>query len=171
MLFALAITLVSLHEPAPPCADVPLVERTVTVHVKPWADVYVDGALVARTTKRAHLSLPVGEHVITFRNPAALDEARAVVVPSSGPAPHVHVELARKPAELRVHTSPPDADVEVCTRGSPDRPMHVPLMDSPATIEVRVSRRGFSTVTRTVEVEAGRPVRVNVQLAPNDVAD
>ncbi len=177
MLFVVLTSLVAMNEPAPSCAQLDAhtapVERTVTVHVKPWADVFVDGALVARTAKRAHLSLAVGEHVIVFRNPAALEEARTIVVPSMGATPQLHVELNRRPAHMTVNSNVADAEVEVClphidADATRERPITLPLMDSPATVEVRVSRRGFSTVTRRIEVEAGRPVRVDVHLAPDD---
>src|SRR5690348_16027875 len=97
MLFAVLTSLVAMNEPAPACAQldahaVPS-ERTVTVFVKPWADEFVDGELVARTARRARLSLSVGEHIIVFRNPAALEEARTVVVASEGSPPLLHVEL------------------------------------------------------------------------------
>jgi hypothetical protein len=172
MLFVVLTSLVAMNEPTPACAqrDAPAapVERAVTVFVKPWADVFVDDKLVARGVRYTEIKLPVGEHVIVFGNPGAYDEKRTVFVPSTGDAPDVFVELKRRPSELRVHSNVGEADVEVCTRATTDRPIHVPVMDSPATVEVRVSRRGYSTVTRTIDVAAGRPVRVDVHLAPND---
>lgn len=174
MLFTVLTSLVAMHEPAPPCADVPSrtdaapLERPVRVSVRPWADVFVDGKLVARGVRIAELRLPVGEHVVVFGNPGAYDEKRTVVVSSAGELAPIRVELKRRPVEMRVHSNVADADVEVCARGAPDAPIHVPVMDSPATVEVRVSRAGFSTVTRTVRIDAGRPVRVDVHLAPAD---
>lgn len=185
-LLPLWVGLVGAHAAPPACADgdggdgvdgvdegVEVQARMVSVHVKPWADVFVDGALVEKGARRVFLPLTVGEHIIVFRNPAALEEARRVVIPpasSQAAVPPLLVELTRRPAHVTVESNVLDADVEVCgpktsVAASGERPIPVPLMDSPATIEVRVSRRGFSTVTRRVEVEAGKPVRVNVHLA------
>lgn len=179
MLFAVLTMLVAVHEPVPACDDAAAsapVVRTVRVHAIPWADLFVDDKLERRFVRFIELTLPVGEHVLVFGNPAAYDEKRVITVPSTGPIPPVQVELRRRPtpmAAMTVSSNVEDADVEVClppvtTEATRAKPIEVPLMDSPATVEVRVSRRGFSTVTKRVEVEAGQPVRVNVHLARDD---
>lgn len=156
--------------PAGAC-DVVQPMRTVSVHVSPWADIVVDGELVARGVMRVDLALAVGPHVIELHNAAAVDASRIVLVPADGPAPTLDVTLARKPAGVRVNSNVDDAAVSVCgpparaaeTRAQPIL-VHVPASD--AVVEVRVSRPGYSTVLRRVELQPGRAVTVDVALAP-----
>ena len=86
---------------SPPCGDV-VAKRILTVHVKPWADVYVDGALAARGARTAELAVAPGAHVVSFKNPRARDLASTVVVPGAGPVPAVDVELERRPERVVV---------------------------------------------------------------------
>ena len=88
-------------------------KRRVDVHVSPWADVEVDGVVVARGRKATHLELAVGPHALRFVNPAAREVERVVVVPADGPAPDVVVTLEPKPTVVVVRGRRAHVDLDV----------------------------------------------------------
>jgi hypothetical protein len=55
----------------------------ISVNAMPWADVLVDGN-PAGQTPLANLSLPIGEHQITFRHPQLGEQRQTAVVKSEG---------------------------------------------------------------------------------------
>ena len=52
----------------------------VTLRVKPWADILVDGRIVATSSKKVDVELAVGTHILTFRNPAAKDVEQPIEI-------------------------------------------------------------------------------------------
>ena len=55
----------------------------VTIDASPWADVSVDGKAIGRTPL-GPLPLPLGEHQITFSNPAGSSDRQRVAIKSDG---------------------------------------------------------------------------------------
>jgi hypothetical protein len=88
-------------------------KRAVEVRVSPWADVIVDGAVVAKGAMHAKVELAPGPHSVQFRNPFARDVDRVVVVPAEGPVPDVAAVLEKKPDVVVVHGSRARVDVDV----------------------------------------------------------
>jgi serine/threonine-protein kinase len=66
--------------------------------VEPWAEVYVDGELVATTPTAASIALSPGRHYIKYKNPYFHEKKQEVVV-KPGETETLKVELARRDAE------------------------------------------------------------------------
>ena len=65
----------------------------VSINALPWAQVWIDGNLVGETPL-ANLSVPVGEHQITFRHPQ-LGERTETTTIKSGVATRISATLGR----------------------------------------------------------------------------
>jgi hypothetical protein len=110
-MIALALLLVAVDPNCDPHAQ----KRAVEVRVSPWADVIVDGAVVAKGAMHAHVELAPGPHSVQFRNPFARDVDRVVVVPADGPVPDVAAVLEKKPDVVVAHGSHAHVVVDVRT--------------------------------------------------------
>ena len=53
----------------------------VSINAVPWAQVWIDGAPIGETPL-ANLSVPVGQHEITFRHPQLGERRQALIVKS-----------------------------------------------------------------------------------------
>jgi hypothetical protein len=52
----------------------------IEVVADPWADVYVDGELVATTPTSARIALPPGKHYVKYKNPYFQEQTAEIVV-------------------------------------------------------------------------------------------
>lgn len=81
-------------------------EARVRVLAHPWADVYVDGALVDTTPIGRPLTLAPGRHELVFKHPHAKDELRTLEL-APGAAITVEVEMSiPEPVDAGVDGSP-----------------------------------------------------------------
>jgi hypothetical protein len=62
---------------APPSA-------AVSINVRPWADVFVDGGLMGQTPL-SNISLAIGQHQVTFRHPQLGERRQTITVTTAGP--------------------------------------------------------------------------------------
>jgi serine/threonine-protein kinase len=147
----------------------------VTFRVKPWADVEVDGTVIARNTLSFEAKLAPGPHVVVFRNPRAKEHEVRFTVPVGGPPPVVTAQLEPRPALLVVHSNVADAFVDVGGQvGKPasdteSRPLVVALDESKASREVFVYKRGYSAYRKRHVFLAGETLSLNVVLEPDAV--
>jgi hypothetical protein len=145
----------------------------VTFRINPWADVVIDGMLVARGQQVFAAALALGPHVVVFRNPRAKDHEVRLDVAASGPDPVVTVRLEPRPALLAVRASQPDALVDVGGVGGVPaqdtmaRPLVVPLEQSRQEHEVFLYKRGFVAYRRRHVFTAGETLRLDVVLEPD----
>jgi hypothetical protein len=65
--------------------SLPHPEGRLSINASPWADVWIDNTHVGETPL-ANLSIPIGEHEVTFRHPAFGEQRRTVVVRFDSPA-------------------------------------------------------------------------------------
>ncbi|MFI5307198.1 MAG: protein kinase, partial [Polyangiales bacterium] len=82
-------------------SDAPLLPHNagyIEVVVDPWADVYVDGELVATTPTSARIPLPPGKHYVKYKNPYFQEQAAEVFV-HPGKTVHLSARLAAKPPQ------------------------------------------------------------------------
>ncbi|MDP2343772.1 MAG: hypothetical protein Q8O67_22630 [Deltaproteobacteria bacterium] len=152
-----------------PVCDESVEERTVSVRVRPWADVFVDGRSAARAVVSIDLALSPGAHVLTFRNPAAIEVHRVIIVPTCDEIAEVAVELVRRPALLSVKSNVPDAELAVCgprvfVRTTEREPIHVSMPADAADTDVLVARTGYAPVVKRVKLHSGRRTRIAVRL-------
>jgi serine/threonine-protein kinase len=64
-------------------SDAPIVPRNagyVEIVVEPWADVYIDGELVATTPTSDRIALPPGHHYVKYKNPFFQEQATEIFV-------------------------------------------------------------------------------------------
>jgi serine/threonine-protein kinase len=79
----------------------------VRVLAHPWAEVWVDGALVDTTPIGRPLSLASGRHTFLFKHPRAEEERRLVdVAPDTTTTLDVTMKVARPPPDAGVDASP-----------------------------------------------------------------
>ncbi len=155
---------------APP---VRLATRPVTFRISPWADVLVDGVVLARNQQVFRTDVTVGHHVVAFSNPRAKDHEFKLDVLPTGPEPVVTVRLEPRPALLSVRSNEPDALVDVGGVGGVAagetlaRPLVVPLEQSRQEREVFLYKQGFGAYRRRHTFVAGETLRIDVVLEPD----
>lgn len=179
------------YQPAPPKSEklasrmaVVEMSRVVEVKVNTWANIAIDGAIVAQNTKRHQLKLKPGKYALEVTNPAALTHRQTIQVPSVGSAPPINVVLKRKPAELKVFCNIKDADIAIRVPGasggkslrllgragqSVARPLRVPL-EGGATkreYEVIVHKSGYAPQKYIRTFSTGDLVTLRVVLEPS----
>jgi hypothetical protein len=157
--------------PAPAVAN--QLMRRVTFRVKPWADIIVDGNVVAKNAMGHELDLPEGPHRVVFVNPRAKEHEVRFSVSRDGPPPLVAARLEPRPALLLVRCNVPDAFVDVAGVGKPaadtvSRPLVVTLDDqSRVEREVFVYRKGYVAWRRRQAFVAGETLELDVVLEPD----
>ena len=68
---------------------------TIALNAVPWAEVWIDGEKVGETPI-GNISLPIGPHEVTFRNPDFGEQKQAISVALNTPA-RLSVDLRKKP--------------------------------------------------------------------------
>ena len=84
-----------------PQSDAPLVPRNagyVEVVVEPWADVYIDGELVATTPTSQRIALPPGKHYVKYKNPFFQEQAAEIYM-RPGQTQRLFARLTPKPPQ------------------------------------------------------------------------
>jgi len=168
---------VSAPPPAPPPANAAAaaaqMTRRVTFRVKPWADIIVDGTVVAKNAMGHELDLPEGPHRVVFVNPRAKEHEVRFSVSRDGPPPLVAARLEPRPALLLVRCNVPDAFVDVAGVGKAaadtvSRPLVVTLDEqSKAEREVFIYKKGFVAWRRRHTFVAGETLELDVVLEPD----
>jgi hypothetical protein len=65
--------------------SVPHPEGRISINATPWADVWIDNVHVGETPL-ANLSIPIGEHEVSFRHPSFGEQRRTAIVRFDTPA-------------------------------------------------------------------------------------
>jgi serine/threonine-protein kinase len=157
--------------PPPPVAVAST--RRVTFRVKPWADIIVDGTVVARNAMGHELDLPEGPHRVVFVNPRAKEHEVRFTVSRDGPPPLVAARLEPRPALLLVRCNVGDAFVDVDGVGKAaadtiSRPLVVALDDQSKTErEVFIYKKGYLPWRRRHTFVAGETLQLDVVLEPD----
>ncbi len=147
--------------------------RKVVFRVKPWADIIVDGEVLAKNTMAFEADLPEGPHKVMFMNPRAKDHEVRFVVSTDGPPPLVTARLEPRPALLTVRANVGDAFVDVKGVGKPaqdtvGRPLVVTLDDqSKAEREVFIYKKGYLAYRQRHTFVAGETLQLDVVLEPD----
>jgi len=165
--------------PAPPKLAVasdtkaaePGASATVTMHIKPWADVYVDGIQRASGAPSVELSLSPGTHLLQLKHPDCLPFQETLVVQAGGNQ-DLRRELLPRPARLRIRAFPADAKVMIDSvfKGSADEtglnPISVPMEDQQKKrdVNLRVYADGFVDWHRQITLSANREENLSVTL-------
>lgn len=167
------ITTPVIGTPPPTAPAASQMTRRVTFRVKPWADIIVDGTVVAKNAMGHELDLPEGAHRVVFVNPRAKEHEVRFTVSREGPPPLVAARLEPRPALLLVRCNVPDAFVEVAgaSKAAADtvaRPLVVALDEqSKAEREVFIYKTGFIAWRRRHTFVAGETLELDVVLEPD----
>jgi eukaryotic-like serine/threonine-protein kinase len=95
------------HAFGPP-SDAPIVPKNagyIQVVVDPWADVYVDGELVATTPTSQRIALPPGRHYVKYKNPFYEERSTEIFV-RPGELQKLEVSLTPKNGAPRAELDP-----------------------------------------------------------------
>lgn len=165
------------HVVAPPIAAVKkaheLPHADLSMSVEPYADIYIDGNLVAKDSKQVQISLSYGTHVIDFHHRYAASKSILINVDQQQISA-IHVKLDQiKPATLQVECNV-DADVAVnkiykgTVSNIAKRPalINLPPQNVTQIYEVVIQKEGYQSVLIEQEFVAGQSTILKVQLLP-----
>jgi serine/threonine-protein kinase len=171
-------------EPAkpPPAADepaeksLPALPRTMRINTWPKAvRILVDGREIGWAGIVNQVDLSPGRHVVRLESPSCHPYEREVEVPADGPVPAFVARLAWRPGLLSVTSEQnPDVAVDGVYKGNAARTLREPILVAidrhnrvgRVKVHVRVSKSGFKTEDRVVEIAAGRKSSLRVTLEP-----
>jgi hypothetical protein len=165
--------LIEVPPPSVSTTVVPRTSRRVTFRVKPWADIVVDGQVVAKNTLAHEAELSEGAHQVVFVNPRAKEHEVRFTVSLDGPPPLITARLEPRPALLVVRANVADAFVDVAGVGKSatdtlSRPLVVALDDqSTSEREVFVYKKDFRAYRKRHTFIAGETLQLDVVLEPD----
>ena len=150
-------------------------QQTVEAELIPnWADVTVSsnpiGAEIVHSDKvlgvtPATVELVAGNQQLTLRKPG-YKSARRVVSVVAGQATEIPlIELEEAGGYLQITSSPPGAAVNIQKKFEGNTPLELEVAKG-RSYQIRLSKVGYQTATRTVEVVDGEPVPVQIKLQP-----
>jgi serine/threonine-protein kinase len=88
----------------------PKAPGSLRVLARPWAEVYVDGALIDTTPIGRPIELTPGRHYVTLKHPSAADEERAIdVLPGQAVTVDVLMQLTPPLRDAGAQAEDPDA--------------------------------------------------------------
>jgi hypothetical protein len=129
--------------------------------------VLLDGNVAGTTNSDGALVVgPVsaGKHVVTVRKDRYVEERHDVTF-VSGNDRSLEVTLKLLPSKLTVNANIPDAEIRIGD-GESQTGRVDSLELAPGRYEVTVAKLGYKTYSGTVDLEAGRSVRIDASLAP-----
>jgi hypothetical protein len=172
----------AMHEapqdpPPPPKTEQALkvpIFRTVEITVWPFADISLNGNLIARDTKNVILKLEAGTHKFTFTHTYAATVLKTIKLTENGPPIEINVKLDKsKPAYLVVKCNVNgDVAVDRSYRGTAKKSLTeaivIPMPDKSHAQqkEVIVSQEGYEPSILTIEFVAGQTKEIDVTLKP-----
>lgn len=132
------------------------------VEVDPWAHVYVDGKYYGKTPMYDTIVLPSGSHTLTLKNPQCEAFSDSFIL-SRNEIVTKEISLAYKPSNIRI-SIPPGASLYV-----DDQLVDLNNQDAPFDFvhgkhELRVTKPGYETYRKEVEVVGGKDLILNVKL-------
>lgn len=161
-------------EPQVPSSPKAPVFRTVEVVVWPFANINVDGSLMATDAKSVMLRLELGTHKLTFTHPYAATVEKVVKVVEGQNPIEIRISLDKSKPAFLVVKSDIDCDVAIdgsyrgSSRKSLSRPIVIPMPDKShaQTREVIVSHDNFEPYILETEFVAGQTKEIDVALKP-----
>lgn len=149
--------------------------QEVRLIIWPFADVSLDGKLIAKDQKRVRLKLKEGSYRLSFSHAYAATVEKTVRIDEIGPPLDIAVALTKSKPAFLVVRSAIDADVAVdghykgTTHKSAIQPIVIPIPDKThATVkEIIVSHEGFLPVIVKTQIIAGQTKEINITLSPN----
>lgn len=160
---------------ATPQAAVKEIWQEVRLIIWPFADVSLDGKLIAKDQKSVRLKLKKGSYRLSFSHAYAATVEKMVRIDETGPPLDISVALVKSKPAFLVVRSAVDADVAVdghykgTTHKSITQPIVIPMPDKThaAVKEIIVSHEGFLPVIVKTQIIAGQTKEINITLSPN----
>jgi len=156
--------------PKTPAKPPPVRVAEITINSTPaGCTVLLDGKPFGTTDGNGVLkkSVPLGGHSFVFKKPDYYEQQLTIMVlPNTEPIP---VALNAIPGRLSITTQGSDARINIATIGNYTGSVE-DMNIAPGIYEVIVSRLGYRTATRRVEIKPNAPARLDVTLeqAPPD---
>lgn len=152
-----------------PAASPEVKTYSLALSVAPYADIYVDGKLAAKESKKLQLQLSKGLHSLSFRHRFAVTQTIKVQIPYRENLP-LHVNLEEiKPAMLIIHSNI-DADIAVnavykgTTSATAERPVLIamPAKTYAQIYQVVLKKNGYAPIIKMLEFIAGETLSLTV---------
>jgi serine/threonine protein kinase len=148
--------------------------QEVHVIIWPFANVIVNGKLVAKDQKSLNLKLKKGVHRLLFTHTYAATVEKVITVSEAGPSLDLSISMTKSKPAFLVIKSDIDGDVAVdghykgTAQKSATNPIVIPMPDKThATVkEIIVSHDGFQPFVTKIEVVAGLVKEIEVTLNP-----
>jgi tRNA A-37 threonylcarbamoyl transferase component Bud32 len=146
--------------------------QEIKVVIKPFANVLVNGKLLAKNQKSISLKLPIGTHRLSFSHTYAATVEKQVKIDRIGQPVDLSIVLNKtKPAFLIVKSAL-DANVAISGsfKGSTDKslekPIVIPLPDRTHAVkeQVLIQRDGYEPMIESIEFVAGQIKILKIEL-------
>jgi hypothetical protein len=157
--------------PAPPPPP-PASEASLVVYAGAGSSVLIDGQQAGVTSSSGYLNVPKlrpGQHLVVVTKSGHRDEQRTLTL-AAGRNEILRVDLVPLPGKLNVTANPNDAEILVDNRRHTGRIQGLELR--PGRYAVRVSKAGFVTANREVEILPGDSEDLTLSLervSPSDL--
>ncbi len=156
----------SIEDERPILVKIDLASNIGTVIARstpPDANIYVDGD--PRGKAPSTIELEQGSHIITMKL-KGYEPYKEKVILSSGQTVRINAQLRMLPASLTVNTTPTNASLFVNGKQYNDTPTTVKDL-LPGEYNIKVSKPKYDTATRTVTLDPGQKLTVNMTLDSN----
>lgn len=150
--------------------------KNIHVVIWPFADVLLDGKLIAKHTKTIDFNLAKGVHKLEFRHDYAATIDKVVNVTDLSTPINLKINLTKSKPAFLVILSEHDADIAIDGhyKGTSSKSMHqpiiIPLPDKTHAVskEIIISRLGFKPLIINAQLIAGQTKKIAVTLRPNN---
>jgi serine/threonine protein kinase len=155
----------------------PYVEE-IDVIIWPFANIHLNGRLIASDVKRATLKLPVGLHRLVFSHRYATSVEKTIRVAKGQKNEPLQISLSKTKPAFLVIKSNIDADVAVqghykgSTQKSVLDPIVIKMPDKTHALvqEILIQHDGYEPLLVTKKFIAGETLRLSVTLTPKESA-
>jgi eukaryotic-like serine/threonine-protein kinase len=149
----------------------PSVAGTLSLRIYPYADVSIDGRLMAKGVQIWDAPLAPGTHELTLTHPSSKSWTQRVEIESGKPL-SLPVKLVPLPATLKIEAEPRDAliMVEGVYKGTAfesfAESILVPLPEGQSSrmVTVKIFKPGYADKTETIQVSANQEKYLHVKL-------
>lgn len=148
--------------------------QKISLIIWPFADVYLDGQIIAKAKKSLELELKPGAYRLSFTHPFAATVEKLLKIERVEPRVELAVKMLKSKPAFLVVQSPVDANVAVggSFKGTSDlsrsKPIVIPLPDKTHAFyeKVLIQKDGFQPFIETVEFVAGQIKIIRPELEP-----
>jgi PEGA domain len=158
----------SVPVPKPPPVPKSATVGQLVIRTKPAdCSISLDGKAVGASNQEGILTLSAikpGEHILIVRKPTYNEEKRTIQV-YAGRSDVQEIFLSAMPGKITVISNIIGAQIQIPGVGEYQSPI-TDLPISPGRHQVNVSKPGYRTATREIDIKPSQPVNISVTLEP-----